>query len=101
MNRTAIRQITIPKGIKQLSAGALGGCERLNSVTIHEGSVEKIDDRALSECDSLKCIYLPRSVEEIHERAFEKTPLESVICHRNSYAERWAKEQGYKIEYRA
>lgn len=95
---TAIEQITIPKGIKQLPDGVFAFCGNLSSVTIPQRSVESIGDCAFLGCKSLKTIYLPRCVRKIHESAFDSTPLETVICHQNSYAERWAKENGYATE---
>lgn len=97
---TALREVSIPKGVKELKDGVFACCEQLSSIIIPDGSIERIESCALVDCKSLKTIYLPRSVKEIHAEAFIATPIETVICRKNSFAERWAREHGYTVEYR-
>ena len=97
---TALREVSIPKGVKELKDGVFACCEQLSSIIIPDGSIERIESCALVGCKSLRRIYLPRSVKEIHAEAFIATPIETVICRKNSFAERWAREHGYTVEYR-
>lgn len=76
---TAIKEVSIPKGVKVLPDGVFACNERLSSVVIPDGSVERIESCALVGCN-LHSIYLPKSVKEISAEAFIATPLETVIC---------------------
>lgn len=97
---TAIERITLPPGVKRIEDSVFAGCLKLREVIIPDGKLESIGDCAFLRCSDLKAIYLPPTVREIHEYAFFKSALETVICRKGSFAERWAKRNGYKIEYR-
>lgn len=99
--KTAIKEITIPKGVKVLKDGVFCLCRQLHSIEIPDGSVEHIENSALSGCESLKSIYLPPSVQRIDTYSFTATPLETVICEKDSYAEKWARENGLAVKYRS
>lgn len=95
---TGIEEISIPKRIKAINDGVFGACESLRSVTIPNG-VESIGDCAFIGCDKLKSVFLPLSINRIHEDAFSLKCLKTVICVPGSYAESWAKKKGFAVKF--
>ena len=49
------------------------------------------------QCESLKSIYIPESVIEIADDAFEESGLETIYGKSGSYAETYAKQNGYEF----
>lgn len=94
---TAIQEVSIPKGIKIIDDGTFACCEELCHVDLPD-TVERIGDCAFVGCDRLEQIYLS-SEKKIHKQAFS-TSLKTIICSEKSYAARWAKENGFAVEYR-
>ena len=53
-----------------------------------------IDSAAFADCESLRDVYLPASIEEIEDYAFNGCPEFTVHGFAGTYAEEFAEEQG-------
>ncbi|MBE6880902.1 MAG: hypothetical protein E7490_08745 [Ruminococcaceae bacterium] len=78
-----------------IGESAFKGCANLRTAVIREGVIS-IGDRAFADSTETPCaleeITLPRSLTHIGEDAFTKSAV--LFCHRDSYAESYAKENG-------
>lgn len=106
----------IPADVSKIVEGAFGYCTKLTSVTIPEG-VADIPENAFTYCTSLAEVKLPSTlktigkwgfeacaftsidipagVTSIDAHAFDSTPLKTINGTIGSYAETFAKENGY------
>lgn len=66
--------------------------------TVPEGT-ERVDARAFSHCTKLLSVTLPDSVTEIGEDAFEGRVNLTLVVGRDSYAERYARDNKIKYTY--
>ena len=94
----SLEEITLPDSIKTIRLGAFRLCVHLKNVVIPEG-VEKIETRAFFNCASLESVSIPNSVALIEEETFKGCPKLSINCHKGSYAEVYAKNNGISVEY--
>ncbi|MBQ9518747.1 MAG: leucine-rich repeat protein, partial [Firmicutes bacterium] len=94
---TSLTDIELPAGINVINAATFYGCKALKNINIPAG-VTKIDIRAFSGCSGMEKISVPESVTEIHSIAFENCDKEKLVFYvaENSYAEQWAKDNGFK-----
>ena len=58
-----------------------------------------IPSNAVGDCPNLERIYLPASVIKISDTAFEYSPKLTLMVREGSYAETFAKENGFKYAY--
>ena len=106
----------IPPSVNNIAEGAFAGCAELTAVTIPEG-VTEIQKGAFTSCTSLSevklpstlktigkfgfeatkltSIDIPESVTSIDKQAFENSALKNINGVAGSYAETYAKENGY------
>ena len=84
-----LTSVTIPSGSTWGSGGnaQFYGCTSLENVHVEEG-VTEIPDQFLNQCDSLKNVWIPKSVTAIHS-----TPILNcrIIGYKGTEAERYAK----------
>lgn len=99
------RNTTIPPGVTKIGDFAFSGCSSLTSISLPP-SVTSIGASAFWDCSSLKKIIIPKSVTKIKkstdpdEDVFYGCPADLVIwTTKNSYAAKYAKEQGIKVHY--
>ena len=58
-----------------------------------------IPDASFAFC-GIEDLYLPDSLYAISETAFEFVPEDMVVhCHKGTFAEEWAMEHNFKIDY--
>ena len=88
--------ISLPDGVTSIGEYAFRGCSSLAEITLSD-SLTSIGDGAFYECSSLTGITLPDSLTSIGEDAIPTTA--TIRCHRNTYADQWATENGYTVEY--
>lgn len=96
---TALKNATLSETLKEIGLCAFSRCSSLETLTIPEG-VEKIESGAFSLCKSLETVDLPKSLEEIGEDAFGFAPDCVFRVVSGSYAERWARENGFRFATR-
>ena len=90
-----IETVKLPSGLKVIPKYAFGYCNSLTEVDIPE-SVTEIQSGAFEE-SALKTLYIPASVTKIAVDAFWKSSLETIYGVKGSYAETFAKEEGFKF----
>ena len=92
-----LTSITIPEGVSYIGDYAFGGCSGLTSITILEG-VTDIGNCAFFACKNLTSITIPESVTSIASTAFEYSGLKTIRGYAGSYAETYAKKNGFAFE---
>lgn len=70
MARCGIEVIEIPGSVKSITPYTFNQCKQLKTVTLNEGT-ERIHAWAFKDCISLIDIFLPSSLTEISDKAFE------------------------------
>lgn len=91
-------EYTVPKDVRIIGRYAFHGCESLMSIVLPD-SVTEINDLAFCWCTSLTSITVPASVESIGIMPFYKCPNLTLTVPRDSYAARYAKENGIPYAY--
>ena len=61
---SALRNITLPNGLKSIEWGAFACCDSLESVSLPE-TLTTIKEHAFAECHRLKELFIPRGVDSI------------------------------------
>ncbi|MDY6398018.1 MAG: leucine-rich repeat domain-containing protein [Treponema sp.] len=92
----SLKSIVISKSVEEIEMGAFYNCESLKSIKLPK-NLEKIGYRAFYGCKNLREIGIPASVKEIGADAFNCDNL-ILIVKRDSYAAKWAKENGMKYK---
>lgn len=69
-NFTALEEVVLPDGLKEIGQSAFEGCSALESINIPD-STETIGDSAFSGCVSLTKLTVPESVTSIGKAAFK------------------------------
>lgn len=68
---TSIATADIPASVTYLGSSAFQGCTALETVTFHEGSLERIQQSCFEGCTSLKAPVFPPSLIQIDNMAFK------------------------------
>lgn len=96
VNKLNIESITIPDTVKILGNEAFLDCAYLTEVKLGANSqLEEIGRDTFKNCTSLKEITIPKSVTTIDPTAFDGSALTNINGTAGSYAETFAKENGY------
>lgn len=102
-------KVIIPGSVKTVQTYAFFGCECLTEIVFEDG-VESIYEEAIVECEDLKKITVPESVKEIGDYAlgfevldgesFDYEPVNDlvIVAKKGSTAEKFAKENNFKVE---
>lgn len=69
-NFTALEEVVLPEGLKEIGQSAFEGCSALKSINIPD-STETIGDSAFSGCAALTKLTVPESVTSIGKAAFK------------------------------
>ena len=96
-----LNNVTIPDSVTSIGAGAFEYCDSLTSVIISEG-ITSIGDTAFYGCYSLTSVAIPKSVITIGRDAFDGCAEDSseeftIYGYKGSYAETYAKENGFNF----
>ncbi len=92
-----LKSITIPGSVKTIGGDAFQYCESLAEVYICEGC-ETLNYRTFGYCKVLKDVTLPASLTSIHKGTFSSSPSVVIHCPKDSYAEKFAKENKIKFD---
>lgn len=91
---SGLTSIIFAKGCKVIPHAICQSCSYLQNVTIPE-TVTEIEFSAFELCSSLISIDIPDSVKKIGHNAFNKSGLKTIKAITNSYANKYAKKNGY------
>lgn len=83
---SGLKEIVIPKNVRDIKSGAFETCWFLEKVTFQKGSrLERLESGAFAQCSELTCIHLPDSLSVIEDGVFEWcVRLKKVSVGRNS-----------------
>jgi len=93
---TNLKSVRLLASMTMLNKGIFSGCRELTTVKI-PNSVTRIDDEAFKSCVKLTEIMIPNSVTSIGKEVFFGAEDVTIATSKGSYAERWAKENGYPV----
>ena len=119
LNNAVMKKLNFGSNITEIPANTCKGCINLEgfqlsrkTVTIKESAfenccklsgavirfnVKRIESRAFANCANLRSVKIPPNVKFIADDAFENCPIAVFYCEENSYAQKYAKEHGYKV----
>lgn len=97
-----LQKIDLPVSLKLISISAFSDCTGLQGMIFPDG-LKTIDVTAFKGCTGMKFVAIPPSVTLIdygafYTRNFEKILDVTIKCMKDSYAESYAKEHGFKYE---
>lgn len=88
-------------GTRLIADNCFGYCNHIEKIRFPK-SLKYIGREAFYECNNLKEIYLPKGLVGMHDDIGLEYPLDlTVHCAQNTYAEKWAKNHGCRIDYTA
>ncbi len=97
INCTGLEEVVLP-AVTKLQADLFNGATSLKKIVLAEGT-ESIGKNTFRGCEKVKSIYIPASVTEIDEEAFDLSLTKlKYQCQAGSYAETFLKEHGLKYE---
>ena len=76
----------------------ISDCKKLKHLALGEGT-QILGGAAITGCSALEKLYLPQSITEISDNAIDYSPKLTLMVREGSYAETFAKEQGFKYAY--
>ncbi|MBQ5988746.1 MAG: leucine-rich repeat protein [Oscillospiraceae bacterium] len=88
-------RVVIPDAVTVIEELTFAECKGLKEVMLPE-SVTSIEYMAFYECSKLETINIPDSVTEIGDKAFYGCEDLTIYCSENSFARRYAEENGIK-----
>ncbi len=93
----SLTSVVLPKGLKKIGAWAFAFGD-FTEFVLPEG-VTTLGFRSITGAN-LQTVVVPASVTEIDKEAFSSNVELTLIVEKGSYAEAYAKEHGYSIEYK-
>ena len=94
----SVETARIHGGIESVPAGAFSGCLSLRELTVEEG-VRSLGVMAFSFCMALQDVTLPASLTYIPDNAFPEGCSAVFRVPKESEAERYCLEKGFKVAY--
>lgn len=96
----ALKTLKLPAQLKIIGKNAFNYCKSLETVDIPYGTIH-IDRHAFYDCSALQSITLPGTVGFLGEEVFGSDHANkknfTIICEKNSYAERFARVNGMSV----
>ena len=96
----SLAEVQLPDSLKKISYCAFSDCIALQTVTVPDG-VTTIGDNAFGGCKSLEKMVIPNSVTSIDPTAFDDCGKLTIYGQKDSFAERFAKENNIAFQYMA
>lgn len=92
-----LTEVYLPDSVEELGTYVFSGCNQLASVRLPL-YIAEFPNGTFSNCDALTKITIPGAVTSFADfNAFEETT--TVRCYQGSYADVWAREEGFTVEY--
>ncbi len=91
-----IQDFALPEAASVIGKDVFSRCPNLREITIPD-SVTEIGEGAFRNCISLTAVTFPRDIAQIGADAFTSSGFPVVYCYTATYAENWAREQGYRV----
>ena len=93
-----LNHVAVPDNIISIPDRMFSGCGSLSEIKLPE-TADRIGTGAFENCSSLQSIVIPESVRSIGENAFGGThPKFTLLCHRLSEAERYARSHNITFQ---
>ena len=92
---TSLAKVVIPDAVTIIEEVTFTDCKGLKEVILPE-SLTSIGNMAFYGCSELEAINIPDSVTEIGDKAFYGCENLTIYCSENSFARRYAEENGIK-----
>jgi len=97
-SQNSLDTVIIPDTVRTIGNNAFQNCRYLRSVTI-SNRVTVLNAYTFFDCINLKEVKIPASVTTIDATAFHACDaLQTIYAHPGSYAEQWAKSNGYTVK---
>ena len=100
----SLTSVVLPNSVRAIGEKAFARCHELKELVLPEGQgqgqgqgLKTLGAEAFTECSSLESLTLPKSLVQIGYDAFSDSPIKLVV-YKDSYAEKWAKENGVNYE---
>lgn len=94
---TALKILTVPGNIKVIEREAFKGCTGLKKVVLSKG-VTHISEQVFAGCVNMREINIPKTVGMISGQAFEGCENLKIVCDKDSYAYKYAKEHQIPVK---
>ena len=94
----SLETLILPDGITDIPEYCCSSMDKVKYIKL-PANLKKIGNNAFSSNPNLKAIYIPEGVTDISPTAFEDTDV-TLIVHKGSYAEEYAKAQEMEYTYR-
>ena len=96
---SSLQEVKLPDGLIKIGDYAFAACSALKSVTIPEGTMT-VGNYVFMSCNELTNAEIPSAVGYIGTGAFNNcNKLSAIFVYKDSYAEMWAKGNGFNVEY--
>jgi hypothetical protein len=95
-----LRQVVLSDGLKVIGDEAFNACLSLTEMLLPQ-TCTHIGRRAFYNCENLRSLFLPTAVGRIEEEAFAKCPQLELVCPEDSYAAKYAGENGLRFRIAA
>ena len=96
-NCSALCSVSLPKDLECIEMFAFAECVNLKSITI-PGNVTEIKPHTFWNCNNLEFVRLSGEVSYIHDTAFKNCNKLTIKAPKDSYAEKYAKENDIPFE---
>lgn len=92
----SLKEIALPNNCDVIATSAFSSCYSLEKVTVSP-NCHTISDNAFSGCTELKTIIIPNVCKHIGENAFDRCQYLTIHAKADSYAAKYAEDNGIKL----
>lgn len=96
----SLETLSLPDSLQRIGDSAFACCFGLTGDIVLPESVVEIGDTAFSACDNIQSIAIPAGVTSIGAWAFPSSEQFTLIVEQGSYADTYASDYGYAVEYK-
>ena len=94
----SLKNIDLPESLETIEPNTFSGCVRFEQIVIPH-KITSIGKYTFHNCTNLKFITIPSSVEANGLKAIPLNPDLTIICEKGSYAEDYAINNNFNIQY--